>query len=245
MHCHLDFAPNALDATRALDDIGSGAFAVSVAPSDAAVAQTPSREDSLVRWGVGLHPWWVADGRVSDEDVEAVLSAIESSVYVGEVGLDFGKSHGREAESQQRAFEAVAARCAQVGGRVLSIHAVRSAEAVLDVLERQGALSSCACIFHWFSDSSNSLARAVKAGCFFSVGALMMRSRRGREYARQIPSGCLLLETDEPAQCAPYDVVSMQLQLADTLEAVARLRGTDVDELAGRVASTSKDLLSR
>ena len=37
-------------------------------------------------------------------------------------------------------------------------------------------------------------------GCLFSVNEFMLATRRGRAYARQIPTGQLLLETDLPAE---------------------------------------------
>ena len=91
-----------------------------------------------------------------------------------------------------------------LAGRVISIHAVRSAGTVLDALESFGLLTlspnSPAIIFHWFSGTSNEFVRARNAGCHFSVNERMLATKRGREYARQIPLDRLLLETDAPAE---------------------------------------------
>mgnify|MGYP004492342999 CR=1 FL=1 len=72
--------------------------------------------------------------------------------------------------------------------------------AVLDVLERHGATRSNACILHWFSGSSQELARARELGCHFSVNPNMLATKRGRAYVRQIPPNRLLLETDLPEE---------------------------------------------
>ncbi|MBQ9069717.1 MAG: TatD family hydrolase [Eggerthellaceae bacterium] len=254
MHCHLDFAPNARSAAKQIDELGVGAFAVGVLPPSKGMGGSAARsqprpcsgdaEGSLVRWGVGLHPWWVADGRAGEAELAALLSAIDDHTYIGEVGMDFGKAHGNNREEQLHAFREMARACAARGGRVLSIHAVRSADVALDVLEDAGTLGECTCIFHWYSDSSDVLARAVKAGCYFSVGALMLASKKGREYARQIPAERLLLETDYPPKGECYEVGQMQAQLAETCATVAKLRGVDVAELAERIAATSRYLLS-
>lgn len=246
MHCHLEFAPNAAAAAAELAERGAGAFAVGVLPH--VVDGSDGYEDrvarSLVRWGVGLHPWWVADGRATETDEDALLGALEHKIYIGEVGLDFGASRGKRQDEQRRVFGRVARASARVGGRVLSLHAVRSADVVLDELDASGALANCACIFHWYSDSSEALHRAVRAGCFFSVGALMLESKRGREYARQLPADRLLLETDEPPEGQAYDVDAMQQQLASTCAAIAALRNDDPDALADQIAQTSMRLLS-
>ena len=119
---------------------------------------------------------------------------------MGEVGLDFAPRREGTFETQLDAFERIVDACCAQGGKVISIHAVRSATAVLDVLERHGATRSNACILHWFSGSSQELARARELGCHFSVNPNMLATKRGRAYVRQIPPNRLLLETDLPEE---------------------------------------------
>ena len=147
--------------------------------------------------GAGLHPWWAA-GASRDGRLEQLLSIVADARLVGEVGLDFAPRHAVSADEQLLAFREVVRACAREGGKVLSVHAVRAAGEVLDVLEEAGALSSCACVLHWFSGTSEELSRAVRAGCWFSVGERMAATKRGRAYLRAIPADRLLLETDAP-----------------------------------------------
>ena len=247
MHCHLALASNAHEAATCLNRLGAGAFAVGVLPRE--LARVPAEEGAPrvppapVRWGVGLHPWWVADGRAGDEELELALSQIAANRFVGEVGLDFGKAHGFAREEQVRCFTRIAEACAVAGERVISLHAAGAADEVLDILEDSGALGTCTCIFHWYSGSGEALARAVEYGCFFSVGASMLATRRGADYARQIPANRLLLETDSPAEGHPYDVEAMQAQLEDTARRIAQVRGVDPSDLAAQTAQTSRALL--
>ena len=132
------------------------------------------------------------------------------------VGLDFTPRREGTFETQLDAFERIVDTCCAQGGKVISIHAVRSATAVLDVLERHGATRSNACILHWFSGSSQELARARELGCHFSVNPNMLATKRGRAYVRQIPPGRLLLETDLPdertdaAQAGPAWIAQLE-----------------------------------
>ena len=130
--------------------------------------------------------------------------------------------------------------------KLISIHAVNAAAAALDALEQAGAFALHHVIFHWFSGTSDDLHRAVELGCFFSVGPRMLASRRGREYARQIPLGQLLLETDMPARKddnLPAEV--WRAELNNALSGIAQLKGIDRAELAEHIASTSRELLIR
>ena len=164
--------------------------------------------------------------------------------FIGEVGLDFGRDRAATRDAQVAAFERVARACAG-GGKVLSIHAVKAAGEALDVLERAGALVGNACIFHWFSGTSDELQRAVRAGCFFSINPRMLASKRGRAYAQAVPAERLLLETDAPSQPGErYDAPAEAARLAAMLEALADLRRTPRDDLAARIARTSRQLFA-
>ena len=258
MHCHLGFCPDAAGLARELSARGVGGFLCTVTPEEYQHISSPDLDPGhsndlpsdqdphpgpRPRWriGVGAHPWWATD---VDGDEAARIAA--QAPYIGEVGLDFGKAHAATRDRQVENFSHIAA--AAPAGALLSIHAVRSADTVLDLLEDTGALRRCTCIFHWYSDSNEALSRALAAGCYFSVGPLMLRSRRGREYARQLPADRLLLETDYPAENDAADPATtadtMAAALRDGLFHIADLRAMDPVALAAKISATSERLLS-
>ncbi|WP_198155196.1 TatD family hydrolase [Candidatus Burkholderia verschuerenii] len=53
-------------------------------------------------------------------------------------------------------------------------------------------------VLHWFSGSQRELARAVEMGCWFSVGAAMLRGQKGRALAERMPPDRVVTETDGP-----------------------------------------------
>lgn len=184
-----------------------------------------------------------ADERHLAEELRAFDGALAETQYVGEVGLDFSKRRIATYDAQPRAFRHIANACAKGGGKVLSVHCVKAYGDVLGILDSSGCFVSCTCIFHWFSGSFQQLEQAVDAGCFFSVGAHMLETKKGREYAKAIPLQKLLLETDAPAAIDPerehpsvlYSYDQMRLQLIETLKRLARIRGIGESELAAIV----------
>lgn len=243
MHCHLDFAPNARTAAEDMAREGLGAFVTTVTPEGFEHASALFAGCENVRVGLGMHPWWIADGRCGEDDVALFERLAVDVRFVGEVGLDFGPRHAASREVQLAAFNRVAAACAS-GGRLLSLHAVKAAHAVLDVLEEAGALEGNACVFHWFSGSSDELQRVLRAGCFISVNPRMLATKRGREYAHIIPEDRLLLETDAPPEGEPYEVELEVARLEGMLNDLAELRHVNRAELAERSAATSARLLA-
>lgn len=246
MHCHLDRMANADEVAREAVANDMALFCTTVTPADALAARSRFGTPPNVRVGVGLHPWWIADGRCGEIEIEQAAQLAAASRFIGEVGLDFGPRHAANAQRQLDALEAIARACAghPVEGRVLSIHAVRSAGEALDVFERHGLTASAHCIFHWFSGTSDQLARALDAGCLFSISERMLATRRGREYARQIPLDRLLLETDLPEQLdKPCSADQIEASLMRALHELAHIRGTDEHALSTRIAKTSSGLL--
>lgn len=245
MHCHLGFCEDAAQAARELAAAGVGAFSNTVTLAEFAAQQVALAGAANVRVGCGLHPWWVGEDAAADLD--ALCAAVERQRFVGEVGLDFSPARVATRQAQIAVLSQVADVCGRVGSKVVSLHAVRAVDDVLDVFEGVGALAEAAgnaCIIHWFSGTSDQLTRARRLGAFFSVNPRMLQSKRGRAYAQAMPGNRLLLETDLPAQAgAPWDAERVRQLLEQTACQLAELRGEDVADLQERIAATSRALL--
>lgn len=222
---------------------GIRAFSSTVAPSGYLRAVRLLGACGNVRVGLGMHPWWVADGSVGEDEIRLFEERSVDSRFIGEVGLDFASRWAKARDAQVAAFARALDACSG-GGKVVSIHAVRSASTVLDMLEARGSCGKNACMMHWFSGTSDELARAIRLGCYFSVNPRMMMTKRGRAYVRAMPVGRLLLETDMPTdEGAPYSVGEWERDLRGVLATIAEERREDVDALAEAIADTSARLL--
>lgn len=244
-HCHIDFSCDPIGFARRAAANGIVQLSSTVTPEgyDRACMMLDCEDFPLVRVGVGLHPWWVAAEEASvDEQIRAMCARIPAAAFVGEVGLDFSPRHAATAEQQVRSFQAVVQAAVAAGGKVLSIHAVRAAGTVLDILERAEALETCQCVLHWFSGTSDELTRARRLGCWFSVGPRLLATKRGRAYVRQMPIDRLLLETDLPAQ--PGDTLAFE-RYREALEmAYAQVGALRGDEAADATAANARALLA-
>ncbi|MDO5790393.1 MAG: TatD family hydrolase [Eggerthella sp.] len=227
--------------------VAKGALCRAAAPSQLAV------DFPFIKLAVGLHPWWVpADEGCLAEELRAFDGTLSETSYVGEVGLDFSKRRIATRDAQLCAFRHIAGACAKEGGKVLSIHCVKAYDDALSILKSSGCLASCTCIFHWFSGSFPQLAQAMDAGCFFSVSARMLETKKGREYAKAIPLQKMLLETDAPAVVDPerehpsiaYSYDQMRRQLAETLQLLAQIRDIGEAELAAIVQQNAREVFS-
>lgn len=250
-HCHLGLmsGPNAV--VREAITMGLGIFDCGVDPRDFATANKHASISPNVIAGVGLHPWWIADGRCGAAEVDLLCELASRERFIGEVGLDFSPRFAGTEGIQTQTFERLCQALSQhpLAGRVLSIHTVRAAGTALDILESSGLLkddlNSPTIIFHWFSGTSDELVRARSVGCYFSVNKRMLATKRGREYARQIPLDRLLLETDAPAE-ANKETTARQLadSLARTSEVVAALKKCDTKSIKSAVLENAGSIFA-
>ena len=248
-HCHLDLMASPDAVAHEAAAMGLGLFDCGVDPRDFATANKRASTSPNIIVGVGLHPWWIADGRCGAAEVDLLCELSAQERHVGEVGLDFSPRFAGTEGIQAQAFERLCQMLSRrpLAGRVLSIHAVRAAGTTLDILESNGLLgdtpNSPAIIFHWFSGTSDEFVRARIAGCYFSVNERMLATKRGREYARQIPLDRLLLETDAPAE--PGTETSAR-QIADSLirtsEIIAALKNCTAESVKSVVLRNSHSI---
>lgn len=265
-HAHMSFAPDVASFASWFTERFAGAFSATVSPADYRSAQQALASFPKIKVGVGAHPWWVAQGKISDEDKALLPGLVASARYIGEVGLDFGKNglaksiFATDEQTKQAQIEVLRTIFAAAkkspapsviegagetkDGRVFSFHAVRGADVVIDMLEEYELLEDNTIIFHWFSGSSAQLKRARDLGCFFSVNAFMLQTKRGREYAKAIPLDRLLIETDLPEE-TPIDACVENSQACKQATEAVEMRYISMLEEAYReiVALRGEDAL--
>jgi len=234
MHCHLDFATNATQVAADARAAGLALLSCTVDPRDYAAACEAFAPYDNVRVGLGMHPWWVGDGRVGPDEVVLFEELAPGARVIGEVGLDFvprrctGDSSERQIDAFERACAVAAASSDPSAPKVVSIHAAHSATTVLDILQASGCAERCRCIMHWFSGSSAELRRAIDLGCWFSVNRMTVSTKRWREYAKVVPLDRLLLETDEPPEGTAVTAAQFLDSLAETQAFLEDVLGRDM-----------------
>ena len=249
MHCHLDFADDAEAVRRCLETGDAAALCCTVSPLRYVQGTVSFADLATCVVALGLHPWQIAEGTCAEAELVRFTELAPTTRFIGEVGLDYAGDRSEPAarEQQRQALSRVLTACdapSPFPRKLISVHAVRATADVLDLLEEHDALAHHDCIFHWFSGTSEELKRAIGAGCFFSVGPRMLATKRGREYARIVPTERLLLETDSPSRPGEaWDCATWMTELTETLAALAELRHASEEELAATIALTSDRLL--
>jgi len=192
-HCHLDLYP---DPFSVRDECAKrGLYLVSVTTTPSAWKKTVglALNSPRVRTALGLHPQLAGE---REFELPLFDQTLKATRYVGEVGLDGGREYKPTWDAQLRVFEHVLRSSSDAGGRVISIHSRRASGAVLDSLT---AFPSAGIpVLHWFSGSLRDLDRAVRIGCWFSIGCAMLAGEKGRSLVKRMPRELVLTESDGP-----------------------------------------------
>jgi TatD DNase family protein len=239
-HCHLDLFPNHAEAVAESERQHIFTLAVTTTPHAWPRNQELAAATKYVRAALGLHPQLVHE-RAGEIDVWQEY--LPKARYIGEVGLDAGPRFYSSFDLQKQIFEKILRACAYAGDKILTIHSVRAAGAVLAMIESYLPRSRGATVLHWFTGTKAAARSGVEIGCYFSINREMLRNERHRSTVVALPLDRLLTETDGPfaqiegRNARPGDV-------ARTVEEIARLRGVPVQELTEIIANNLRRLVS-
>jgi len=256
-HCHLD-AP-AFDADRT--EVIAAARACGIA---AIVIPAVARENfDLVRdlahtlplgaYALGIHPIAVPRAREEDlADLEARLSRAANDarlVAVGEIGLDFFLPELMQPTMQARQvfFYTAQLDIARRHSLPVILHVRRSQDVLLKHLRRRPRIGGIA---HAFNGSQQQAQQFIAQGFVLGVGGAMTDARalQIRRLAAQLPLSALVLETDAPDIPPAWLARSERntpAQLVRIAQALAQLRGLDLDTLAAACTDNARRALPR
>ncbi len=238
-HCHLDLYPDHPAAVRESDEAGVFTLAVTTTPKAWPRNNELAQATRHVRAALGLHPQLVAE-RASELALwDAYLSETR---YVGEVGLDAGPRFYKSFDLQKQVFQHVLQRCAAAGDKIITVHSIRAAKAVLDLIEAYLPPTKGKVVLHWFTGSKAEAKRALELGCYFSVNAAMLDNERHSSMVAAIPLDRLLTETDGPFT-KTADRPSKPADVAVVVESLSRIHGVAASALAATVRNNLRSLL--
>ena len=230
-HFHLDLMDNMQSLIHEFRSSDIGIIAVGTTPKAFERERQFCSGAKNIRVGIGLHPQLVMERA---EEICDFLSLLPTTKYVGEIGLDFNSAYIMSKEKQIKCFRAIVNTCMEQKNKVLSIHSIKAAGAVIDELEKAGTFQTCKCIFHWFAGTVTERKRAIENGALFSINPKMLRTKSGQETIKAIPEESILLETDAPFTMKYNTVDKIKNELMYLVDVISDLREEDMYEIIER-----------
>ncbi len=242
-HCHLDLYPDFEALVAECERASIYTLAVTTTPRAWTRNKAVARSTKHVRVGLGLHPQLVGS---HEKEIELWERLLDETSYVGEVGIDAGPQYAKTLPGQKRVFERILKACSSKGGKVLSIHAVRSTSVVIDMVQEHLDLTANIPVLHWFSGTPSEARRAASLGFMFSINDRMLGNAKTQALLDAIPLDHILSETDGPFTkngpnpSRPKDVTICVANLANALGRDPTEIKSLIFENLGRVISKTR-----
>ncbi|ORW32718.1 hydrolase TatD [Mycobacterium paraense] len=240
-HCHLDLYPDYPAAITRAEAARIYTVTVTTTPKAWSRNREMTLDTHYVHAALGLHPQLVSERA---NEISIWEKHLPESRYIGEVGLDASPRFYKSFDLQKRVFRTVLECCADEGRKILTVHSVRSASTVLDMIETYLPPDRGTVVLHWFTGSLADARRAAKLGCYFSVNTAMTSTIKGRALVAALPIERLLTETDGPFTTSPDGSPNEPADAVRTAEAIARVRDVSPEEI-WRTVSTNLEALLR
>jgi len=192
---------------------------------------------------VALHPNEAGAGKATDDALAEIdrLAALPQVRAVGETGLDRFRT-GPEGWAAQEASFRAHIRIAKEHGVALVIHDRDAHEAILEVLEDEGAPEHT--VFHCFSGDAAFAKACLERGYVLSFAGTLTFGNAGylREAAALTPPRQLLVETDSPFLTPmPHRGRPNASRLVPlTVRALSEVTGVELTELCATLTATAE-----
>ncbi len=251
-HCHLDFIRESPQAVlnRALEAgvrslINPGADL----KSSQAALDLAERFDGVYA-AVGVHPHGAKTLDDAALDELRRLAQHPKVVAIGEIGLDYYRDRSPR-PVQRRAFERQLDLAGELGLPVI-VHDRDAHQHVMSGLRRWTSVwrgEGGRGVLHAFSGDVELARKAIRMGFYLGIAGpvTFKNAARLHQVARQIDLNWLLVETDAPYMTpVPHRGKRNEpAYVRFTAEAIARLRGEDVEHVARQTTQNAHRLFTR
>lgn len=248
-HAHLDDEAFAQDVPEVLTRAREAGLAqVITVASDLASTRRCLKLAAEHPWlfaTAGVHPHEAGAAAPGDLDRLAELGADPKVVAVGETGLDY--HYDLSPREDQRQWMAQCVALALELDKPLVVHVREAFEDVVAILSAEGG-SGLRGVIHCFTGDTPQARRYLDMGLYLSFSGIITFSKAEaiREVARWAPLDRILVETDSP-YLAPVPHRGRRNEPAyvvRTAEALAKLRGLPLEELADATTRNTRTLFA-
>ena len=200
VHCHLEQKDYDKDREQVIDACRKEMKAVITScahPRDFELTMRMVEDHpGFVFASCGIHPEYVKEISEQEKDdfLDLIVKNKEKIVAIGETGLDYWYIKEKDWQEKQKNLFIELISLAKELNKPLIIHSREVFDETLDVLENQDAKRVD---FHMWG-ANQLLQRILDNGWFVSMNTIVLKSKKHKKIARDIPLDRLMLETDSP-----------------------------------------------
>lgn len=187
-HFHLDMYKNYEDIFHYLEREKQYTLCMTNSPGIFLSCKDLFPNSKYVKFAIGFHPM---NGELTLKNLKDFMYLLQTTNYVGEIGLDFIQKNGMAKEQQIVIFDEITSICSK-NNKLMSVHIRGAEKEALQIISKHKPQK---CILHWYTGSPTIQKEFIEIGCYFSVNANMLQNM---EIVNAIPREKFLIESDGP-----------------------------------------------
>lgn len=240
VHCHLEQEDYDKDRDEVIEKCKKELDAVITScahPSDFDLTlELVEKHKGFIFCTVGIHPEYIKEikEREKDDFLDRIKENKRKIVGIGEVGLDYFWIKEDEWRKKQRELFVEFITFANDLKLPLVIHARDAFEDAIKILEQEDAKKV---LMHMFG-ARHLLTRVIENGWMVSLNTIVLRSKKHKKIARDIPLKLLLLETDSP-WLHPEGKRNTPLTVRMVAESIAEIKKISLNEVDKAITSNA------
>ncbi|MEM1587055.1 MAG: TatD family hydrolase [Candidatus Bathyarchaeia archaeon] len=188
---------------------------------------------------LGLHPWGLDVSKV-DETINLIEKNINNIIALGEVGLDYWYREARKNDELKEIQRKIFWRILDLARRNDKPVSIHNRGAWVDCINMSIEVGVKKAVFHWFSGPPEALKKLLDHGYYISATPAATYSKEHRKVIEKTPLENIVLETDTPVIYAGE--VSEPAHIIKALNAVAELKGEDIETVAERTTENARKI---
>jgi len=239
-HCHLDLFEGISTDPVKEDNYGIKTITVTNAPSFFPKNKSLFESAKNIRVALGLHPQLISQ---YGAELSLIEKYIESTKYIGEIGLDGSPELKTTFINQVLLFERILAIVKKNEPKVLTIHSRNAATETIEKVWKTLGRSNHRIIFHWFSGTQKELEKAINYGFYFSVNHKMATSAKGQGIIEKIPNKFLLTETDAPFTYS-NEIKTREKSLLLSIARISKIKSITQEECKSLIYKNFRELIA-
>ena len=246
-HCHFDFPDFDADREQVMQRARRQGIERIIVPGVKAdswqrVKHTCEQYNECLP-AYGLHPYFIDEH--SDQDIDSLQHWLtrETSIGVGECGLDFYLEH-LDRDRQIKFFDAQLALAQQFDLPVI-IHSRKATEQVMQMLRGYKNIRG---MMHSYSGSYEQARQLIDMGFYLSFGGAITydRAKRLHSMISKLPLDHLLIETDAPDQpdSKHHGKTNEPAYIVEVIQRLEQLLNTDRDTIIETTSQNTRRLFN-
>ncbi|OSB19159.1 hypothetical protein B2H94_08645 [Clostridium sporogenes] len=190
-HFHLDYYRNHKEVYNGINKLKQYTLCVTNQPEVFESCIDIYKTTKYIKFALGYNP------KITGEiafNKKSFLRNLDRTKYIGEVGLDFNNKYQNMKSSQIKNFNFI---CEQASehNKLMTVHCNKAEQELYNIIKRN---NNRKVILHWYSGNLFWIEKFLELGCYFSINANMVKSKKGMQLIKSMPLDKLLIESDGP-----------------------------------------------